>query len=278
MLPPIVTVFCAFTRPEMVSRFIENLQAQTYHRGLMHLVFVVDGEYPGIVQKLQDAFEGQGYRSVRVKANGDHEVSESKLKERRARIAYVKNQSKIYIGMTDCQFVIGFEDDTVFPSGQTIDRLLAPFVAYADLGFVEGVQCGRWGAKMIGAWAVEFEDSKPIKASTLKREDKQEIITAGGFYGYATTKELYMAHRYYSDPSEPWGPDVNFGIWLALTGINSMILWDLEFGHALYDRVLWPDEDVGRVVFTLDKTTGYWQRRDYEDYRDNVGGISQGVK
>jgi hypothetical protein len=195
--------------------------------------------------------------------------NEVRLAIRRQRVADIKNQSKDLIALTDGEYIIGFEDDTVFERMENFDRLLNPLIENPTIGFVEGVQMGRWGANMIGAWQAD-NILKPTEIETLLPKQGYEQITGGGFYGYATRRNLYLNHDYYTSTSQPWGPDVNYGFWLQQDGYDCLIDWDMVFGHNDHNIIGWPDDPKNplvKVVYNKDVKTGKWNRTDHEQTR-----------
>lgn len=265
---PVITIFCAFTRYWAVSRWLECLESMPHDPALTNIAIIIDLDDPRILRAVRAFVEPRGYRSFVFKMNEHWHPNEVRLKIRRARIADIKNQSKDLINQCDGDYVIGLEDDTIFPD-LDIMRLLKPLIDNLSVGFVEGVQCGRWGVKMIGAWEVD-DTRNPTKASTiLKRPPygdtmSYQNIDGGGFYGYATTKKLYLYHEYYSATTQPYGPDVNFGLWLRNYGYECLIDWDTVFGHSDFNKVLYPDDKLAVASFIKNITTGRWTREDHE--------------
>lgn len=266
---PVITIFCAFTRQWCVDTWLDNLTNVSHDPTLTNLCIIVDGDQSLIANTIQKYAEAKGYRSFHVKINADWHPNETRLAIRRMRIADVKNQSKDLIAKTDGEYIISLEDDTVFDRLKSFDRLLQPLLEDPTIGFVEGVQMGRWGANMIGAWdANAVKDPTEIK--TLLPKSGYEDITAGGWYGYATRRGLYMNCEYYTSSAQPWGPDVNFGFWLRERGYKCVVDWDTVFGHNDYNKVLYPDDPkvrLAQVIYTKDTNTGKWDRNDYETTR-----------
>ncbi len=257
---PIITIFCSFTRRWTVDRWLENLGTVVHDPARTNLAIIVDTDEPMIFNRIKRFAEEKGYRNFLGTINRDNAPNEVRIAVRRQAIAAMKNASKTLIAQLDGDIIIGLEDDTVF-TNLDLSRLYQPLLDNTHIGFVEGVQCGRWGVKIIGAWSVDdFE--YPQKAETLTPEEGYKPIDAGGFYGYATRKELYLNHDYYSSTGEPWGPDVNYGLWLRNRGYECLIDWGSVFGHNDYDKILYPDEKVSKVVYTRDITTGKWGRND----------------
>lgn len=272
----VITLTCAFTREWAVAQWLKDLSNVEHNPALTNLAFVIDADEPLIKSQLIAYAKAHNYRRLELVMNSDHRPNEVRLTLRRHRIATIKEQSKDLIRRCDGEFVIGLEDDTVFSRLGSFDRLIRPFRSHPNTGFVEGVQMGRWGARMIGAW--QFDSTPlPTWAKTLlppKGELPEHVtamlplqyITAGGFYGYATRKSLYLNHDYYWSESQPWGPDVNFGLWLADLGYRSMIDWSLIFGHDDHGTVGWPDaQPLAEITFNKDPQTGKWNRSDIDE-------------
>ena len=274
MQGPVITVFAPITRYWALERFLDNLQAQNYPKRLINLCFVIDIDDPRIHADINKMVEywakcERPYRSLHVKMNTDWKPDEVHLSIRRVRIADVHNQSKWLIGKTDGEYVIGLEDDTVFEDPETFNRLLEPFDEWeSNLGFVQGVQVGRHGTYYIGAWRVD-SPFKIMEARTVLPPNNEwhgrENIDAGGMYGYATPKDLYMLHDYFSSSGAPYATDVNYGLWLRQQGYTCLIDWGLLFGHNSHNVILRPDDQV--LLYEVNykrNNTGGWEREDYD--------------
>lgn len=270
MHPPI-TIFCAFTRQWAVDQWLENLTATQHDPALTNLCIIVDGDQQLIANTIKKFAEKHSYRSFHVKVNTDWHPNEVRLAIRRARVAEVHNQSKDLIAKTDGDLIVGLEDDTVFDRNP--NWLLELITSMADdVGFIEGIQMGRWGANMVGVW--QFDDiHKPRQVKTLLPPDDgiaRQEITGGGFYGYVTRRHLYLDHDYYTSTSQPWGPDVNYGVWVRQQGYKCYADWTIVFGHNDYNRTLYPDDRgvrLAQIVYTKNELTGKWDRTDHEQTR-----------
>lgn len=264
MHPPI-TIFCAFTRDWAVDRWLENLSTLKHDPALTDLCFIIDMDNTSVHNKLRLYAEKNGYRSCNTMMNEYHMPNEVRIAARRLRIAEMKNMSKDLIAKTEGQYIISFEDDTVFENTDVM-RLIQPIIDDDGVGFVEGVQCGRWGVKMIGAWRMD-NPRYPTQAETIPFPDQlkeYEEITAGGWYGYATQRQLYLNCEYYTSSAQPWGPDVNFGVWLKNQGYKCLIDWRTSFGHQDHGQILYPGRDCARIVYTKNPANGRWDRTDHE--------------
>lgn len=273
-MQPVITIFCAFTRRWAVDRWLENLAAVEHDPAQTNLAIIVDIDEPYILNTIKKFAEARGYRHLEWRMNSDWHPNEVRLRVRRQRVAEIKNQSKDLIIACDGDIIIGLEDDTVFDRLQSFEQLYGALLENDKIGFVEGVQMGRWGANIVGVWdADDFEF--PQRVNTLLPPDDENTtdfpvqeITGGGFYGYATHRELYLNHEYHTATSEPWGPDVNYGFWLHMRGYDCLVRWDIVFGHNDHNNIGWPEnERLVQVVYNKDKLTGRWNRTDNEQTR-----------
>lgn len=271
-MQPLITVFCAFTRRWAIEQWLADLSRTNIDPARTNLAVVIDIDDPFILRQLQVFAEKNGYRKFIYKMN-DFNPNEVKIAARRLRIADVKNQSKALIAQCDGDIILSLEDDTHFPN-LDIYRLIDP-LQRDQVGFVQGVQCGRWGVKMIGAWRSD-NPLDPYHIETLMppaetgSESPYESIDGGGWYGYATKKHLYLQCEYYASSGQPWGPDVNYGLWLKRMGFECYIDWHTVFGHNNYNRIIWPHDTPGtplkerlaKLICHKDPATGRWDRHD----------------
>jgi hypothetical protein len=267
---PIITIFCAFTRRWAIDEWLENLAAVQHDPSLTNLCFIIDCEELYIRNMLKKFAEDKGYRALHIKMNDGHYPNETRLAYRRQRVAEVHEQAKYLIAECDGDYVIGLEDDTVFDRLENFDRLLNPIIEDSSIGFVEGVQMGRHGARMIGAWQAD-DIVNPTHIETLLPAEGYQDITGGGWYGYATTKQLYLDAPYYASTSVPWGPDVEFGFWLQQRGHRCIIDWSSIFGHNDYNTTMYSDDPnarLAKVIYDKDKRNGKWNRTDHEPSRN----------
>lgn len=272
---PIITIFCAFSRPTMVDPWLHNLALVEHDPSRTHLAFVLDTKMVKAFETLKKFAKQYSYASIEILHNHDNEPVGS-ISGRRGRIAFVKNQSKDIIRKHKSQYVIGLEDDTVFEF-KCFCRLLEPYSRIEDLGFVEGVQAGRWGCPYVGVWSVDdYEFVQRIESLTLPEQEPRstvddkgyEPIDGGGFYYYATPTELYLEHDY-SWSGEYWGADVNYGLWLRNKGYKCLVDWQSRCGHRTLDnKILYPTEDTVSVCYY--KRDNKWERQDRTPSHDRA--------
>lgn len=266
---PIITIFCAFTRRWAIEKWLEDLANVQHDPTLTNLCFIIDCDETYILRHLERFAEKYNYRSFHVKMNSSWRPNEINLSIRRQRVAAVHEQAKDLVAACDGEIVLGFEDDTVFDRLESFGHLFTKLLEDPKVGFVEGVQMGRWGANMIGAWLAD-DINNPTEISTQLPAEGYEQITGGGWYGYATRKHLFLNAPYYASPSQPWGPDVNFGFYVRQQGYDCLIDWSTVFGHNDHGNIKYPDDPkvrLAKIVYTKNAANGKWDRTDHEPSR-----------
>lgn len=267
---PIITIFCAFTRRWAIEQWLENLAAVDHDPALTNLCCIIDCDETYILRHLERFAEKHGYRSFHVKMNSGWHVNEVRLSIRRQRVADVHEQAKDLVAKTDGDIIIGLEDDTVFDRLPNFNRLIDPFLN-PKVGFVEGVQMGRWGVNIIGAWLAD-NIHNPHKIETLLplEHGQYQQMTGGGWYGYATRRHLFLNADYYSSSSQPWGPDVNYGFYVQQQGYLCLIDWATIYGHNDHGIINYPDDPkirLAKIIYTKSDLNGKWDRTDNEPAR-----------
>jgi hypothetical protein len=274
---PIITIFCPFTRRWAIDGWLDNLADVEHDPTLTNLCIIIDCDIPYIENRFKTLAKDKNYRSLQIRMNSGSYPNETNLKIRRQRVVEIHEQAKDLVSKCDGDIIIGLEDDTVFDRMPNFNRLIEPLERHVT-GFVEGVQMGRHGARMIGAWqADDIHDPKQIETllppgltgEQLMDSDYQEI-TGGGWYGFATLKDLFLEAPYFTSPSFPWGPDVNFGFWIRQRGYKCLIDWQTVFGHNDYNITMYPDSPEARltkIVYNKRQDNGKWERQDYDTNR-----------
>lgn len=266
---PLITIFCPFTRRWAIDDWLVNLAGVEHDPGLTNLCAIVDGDEPYIVNMIKKFAETRGYRSFHLKANPNWHPNEVRLTIRRHRIADIHEQAKDLIAKCDGEIVIGLEDDTMIDRLPNFDRLIRPLAGSDAVGFVEGVQMGRHNTNMIGAWLMDDVHNPDHAETLLPGEDYQEI-SGGGWYGFATRRDLFLNTPRYASPSFPWGPDVNFGLEIRRRGFTCLVDWATVFGHREYQHIVYPDDPkvrLAKIVYNKRGDNGKWERTDHEPSR-----------
>jgi hypothetical protein len=259
-----ITVFCPFTRLEMVDRWFNDLYSTDLEPENTNLCFIIDTDEdePLIYAKIMNQMNThEPFRRFLIARNSEHHVNEVNIPIRRQRIAEIHEQSKALIHACDGKFVLGLEDDTVF-TGLSVTRLYDK-AKFDQVGFVSAYEAGRWHQKIIGIW--DFDNPlDPKECWTLLPGKNYEEIDAAGFYCYLTHVELYLEHEYSSEIWQPWGPDVNYGLWLRQLGYKNYVDWEQPCGHEDDGIVISPDHQLFSEHFFKEPIKDFpnsWVRR-----------------
>lgn len=257
-MPPI-TVFCAFTRVDMINRWLDNLLSTDLEPSNTNLAFIIDcgleSGGPKIYKRIHDFLNIHQYRNVLIIRNYDHEPNEGHIITRRKRIVEIHEQSKSLIANLDGEFILGLEDDTVFEN-LSVKRLYSK-ACLEDTGLVSTYEAGRWFNKLIGIWG--FDDiENPTQCWTLLPNSDFEEVDATGWYCYLTRKQYWLDATYHTDIADPYGPDVNFGLYLRKRGLINYVDWEQPTGHNAGDVIILPEGKLHVEHFILDKV---WVRQ-----------------
>mgnify|MGYP001570455658 CR=1 FL=1 len=139
------------------------------------------------------------------------------------------------------------EDDTQIQA-DALQRLLTDYKELTDqnikVGLIEGVQVGRHGIRMIGAWRMDDLHNPTVMATVpFNKSSFFEKIDGGGLYCFITPMELFLAHEFYWH-DECFSVDVTYGIELRKKGYTNLIDWTVTTGHADQNgNVLYPNEN-----------------------------------
>jgi GT2 family glycosyltransferase len=179
---------------------------------------------------------------------------------RRQRIADMHNEMKKFINKCDYVFLV--EDDTLLPK-DALTKLLQGFEKYPDAGFVSGVQVGRWGFEILGAWRTDnaFE---PEQITSTKLEEGIQEVDGAGFYCCLVRKENYIDHNF--APFEKiLGADVNFGFSLRKKGLKNYVDYSIHCDHVTKKEVLSVDTaKIVQVEFNREPSNNFgWEQRSY---------------
>lgn len=172
------------------------------------------------------------------------EPTEVRIAARRERVVEVhKDIVKLNL-VGDADFVFGVEDDTILPD-YALERLYRYITTNENVGLVQGVQCGRWGHKMIGAWRVN-DIANPTKVLTMpylavnRTHSFVEKIDGGGFFCYLTPAKLFMEADYRVEATA-LGVDMLYGIDLKRKGFDNYIDWSVVCGHNDFGVIILPE-------------------------------------
>lgn len=262
MTQPFVSIIVPITRRWALPKVFKNLDMLYCDLNKTELLFYVDTPDPFILNDCNKYLRGSKYRRHAMIKSGNTRPTDVSVAVRRARIVESKERVKPYLAK-ESEYVFGVEDDTGFRR-MSLNRLLDPITALPDVGFVQGVQAGRWDTKIIGAWRAN-DVSNPTMMETVAFEPKWpdgrdkylENIDGGGFYCYITRTELFKKAEYRSD-GLCLGPDVTYGLDLKKQGLKCLMDWGLICEHFTEDQTILPGSDCQQLVYN--KIGGQWEK------------------
>lgn len=246
-----LTIFIPLSRTWRIYPITERLAKLNTDGFQVTLLVVVD--YNEITQgQLQEAFDK--YELPRYKTifhfTGNPGASEHNANARRDRIKKVWEIAAQKVP-NDAEFVMTIEDDTDFDAN-ALQALMADYDnltnAGKQVGLVSGIQVGRWGLKMIGAWRTDNIEAPAVwETVPFTRTEILEAVDAAGFYCFVTPAHLFKSANY------EWGwfgCDVMYGLECRQKGFENFIDWTVETGHVMQHKTLRPDESciVARYV------------------------------
>lgn len=265
------TIFLSVSRADHLDRVFAALELLTCDRAQTGLLAYVDGDQT-LTELTRTYVEHSKFAKRRcVQRHDPKPVLKYDIRQRRLRIAAIKNESRALVG--DCQYVFSVEDDTIVPP-HALERLMLDLAQYPFAGFVQGVELGRWGVPYVGAWRAD-DVYDPKRLTTLVPLPDAEVITmagqryevswqgleeidAGGFYCYLAKREVYVAHEYRPFADNDLGPDIEFGLAMRQEGRHNYIDWAVQCEHRDGERVVMLASTAPREV-TMYRTRDEWR-------------------
>lgn len=204
-----------------------------------------------------------------IKNTGNSEPHEIRLFHRRDRIRDSLTQLQQHIRQHQRKYDMMFmvEDDTLIKV-DTLQRLLMDWKELTEqnikLGLIEGVQVGRHGIRIFGAWRMDNLEN-PTKMSTIQFNTNSffEKIDGGGLYCFITPMELFLDHTFYWT-EECFSVDVTYGIELRKKGYTNIIDWTCVTGHTDQNgNVLYPNANCAVAAYEKQED-GEWKLQPFQ--------------
>lgn len=230
----------------------------------MHVLFFVDNadiHTSFIEDRIQFVEMTIPYTIHNTKRKAPQEI---RIYYRRDRITEMLTMMQEFVRSMPQQFDMLFmvEDDTKIQS-DTLQRLMSDYKDLSEqkvnVGIIEGVQVGRHGIRMIGAWRTD-DVHNPTRMETIPFNTSSffEKIDGGGLYCYIVPMQLFLDHTFYWH-DECFAPDVTFGIELRKKGFTNLIDWTVVTGHADQNgNVLYPNENCTVAAYEKQEN-GEWK-------------------
>lgn len=236
-IDPKHTLFIAWTRISFVEQMLNNINGLVLPYKDTEIVFYVDTDNKELWQRLYNwaVLNQFVYNGICMIKSGNQAPENYSPIPRRERIIKMKEDSKQYISASEYVFCI--EDDTKVPY-LAFPTMLRHFKR-RNVGFVQGVQMGRWGLNVLGAWKLDYLDD-PTTIETMPFKGEWVDIDGGGMFCYLTPVELYKSHKYYYWTAEPGGPDATYGFELRKKGYRCIMDFRLLCDHYTDQGILIP--------------------------------------
>lgn len=241
------TIIVPVSRTKFLTQFFASLNALECDVNTTRLLVMIDGDLR-LYEKAQLFVVNSKFIKREIVFRHKGLPSDSNVRGRRKRIADIHNEIKQYV--PDCEYVFLLEDDTLIPSN-ALSVLLDDYELYPNAGFVSGIEIGRWGFPMIGAWKKQNDTIESVKLeSSIVR------VSAAGLYCCLTKREHYVNNIF--EPYEKiLGPDVDFGISLSLKGYENYIDYDIKCEHLVNknNKLTFDNINIVQVKFTRDESS-----------------------
>lgn len=254
-----ITLLMPVTRAWRVATIAEMLSKHDYTGFKVEILICIDTTE--ITEHyVRNAFEKwEVPKPYTIIHTGNHPMGEINQTRRRNRIAEMLTFASKHIGDTD--FVYMVEDDTdVKPNA--LQSLMASHKAFEDagvkVGIVEGVQVGRHGYRMIGAWRMnDLHNPTVMETIPYNQSDLYDKIDGGGLYCFVVRTPLFKAHAW-TWQYECFSVDTTFGISLRKQGYQNFIDWMVQTGHAQQGHgALYPSDRCVVVRYEV-QPEGHW--------------------
>lgn len=244
-----VKIFIPLSRKDRVKQIHTMLKNTNYRvQDNYSLLLVVDN--PQIqTHELERLFKPL-FRNLSIVHTGLPALPEMDMHKRRERITRVFELAQLEINPMKTSLVLTIEDDGDFEP-HYIHTLLDNYTLLSkidNIGFVSGVEAGRWAVKMIGAWQTN-KQKDPTEIWSIPYRDnniQMHTITACGFYFFVTSAELFKNTKLrYGD----FGPDVFWGLDVSGQGFTNYIDWNLKINHITPYKTYFVNEGREQIRF-----------------------------
>ena len=268
-IDPRYTLFIPWTRVDYADDVLHRIDELQIVRSKFEVVFYIDSTDQRLHERLNAwaiLQTSMGWNGITLVKSGNPPPTTTDVIARRGRIVKMKEDSKQYISATE--LVFGLEDDTIFPSNSFI-RLKDIMDKHEACAFAQGVQMGRWGLPVIGAWRVD-NVNEPTQMGTVAMPEEPELveIDGGGFFCYLTRADLYRSHKYYWK-DECFGPDSTYGLGLRKQGYTCYMDTAVVCDHLTDQGKLVPYAR-NTVAVTWNKQGERWVRDESTDYTQTI--------
>lgn len=264
---PKYTLFVPWSRLDYAEKVLGAINDMELPHKDMEVVFYVDSDDEQLNKRLNEwcVLNQFVYNGVMLVRSGQPPPPDYNPMPRRSRIVRMKQDSKQYIHASE--YVFCLEDDTTAPSYAFTNllkliRKRPQQRGFAECGFVQGVQQGRWGLNIIGAWYFD-NVANPTRCwtATFNQPQNPVEIDAGGMFCYLTPVKLYKEHDYHNWAAEPGGLDMTYGLELRRQGYTCLMDMSVICAHHTSQGILVPSPQ-SIISIKWEKVGEQWVRQE----------------
>lgn len=239
-----ITIILPVSRAEFIDRVLTNIELLETGNHRVSLLVLVDGPNDLFVKVRNHISKLKFTELLCVQFESAHKLRHFDVLGRRLRISDIHNQIKT--NLKKCDYVLSLEDDTLIPHN-SLELLYNEYMKDPYMGFISGLEIGRWGHPHIGAWEVDNLYNIENITSIDKPESVKEV-DAAGFYCMLTPFEVYMSHEFKPFGNNQLGPDVEYGIELRKQGYINKVHNKVLCTHLTKDsEIKFSNTDIVRV-------------------------------
>lgn len=251
-----ITIVLLVSRHDYLEQVLTGLELMRCDASKTNILCIVDGD-DDLFLKTRNLVNGMKFNDrLIVRSEVGELPTRLDIEKRRKHIAALHNQAGQLIS-PQTEWVFSVEDDTTF-GRDALEKLLPATKQYPAIGFIEGVELGRWGVPYVGGWRVnDIYNTTEIKS--VEKGEGIEKIDAGGLYCALIRADLYRNHEFTSDNG--LGPDVNFGLELRRNGHDNFIHWGVpckHYNHVMGKELVITPEQGTKVVTMTKKSDTKW--------------------
>lgn len=249
-----VTIILPVSREEYLNRIFASLELLDCSGVTTNLLVIVDSKDENLFVKTRNFVEESKFKERLCVLFEDSDGDKDSILVRRLRISAIHNQFKKELNILKSKldivhYVFGIEDDTLVPE-DSLKKLLKGYSLNKGVGFIEGVELGRWGATYVGAWKCDdiYNPTRILSLSEQEASGGLQAIDSGGFYCFLTKLDTYLEHEFKPYENNALGPDADFGLSLRRNGYQNYIDTSIQCVHLDGEnRIFYPKDKIQQI-------------------------------
>ena len=229
-----ITIVLPISRYKNLETVLTSIELLDTGNNIVSIIAIVDGDESLYVKARNLILKMKFEQKLCVKYRSEEKSSNFNVLIRRKRISDIHNEVKKSI--SKCDYIFLLEDDGIIKSN-ALEMLFKEYLIDPYIGFVSGLEIGRWGYPHIGAWTVDsIYDTKFFYS--IDKPQNVTNVDASGFYCLLTRYETYMSHVFKPYGNNQLGPDVDFGIELRKQGYINKVHDKVLLDHLTDDHII----------------------------------------